>query len=515
YVQNPMITENYRNAGYKPKETDALIVHGTDAYVFGRNKVFVCGKNGYFTWKRTKWTKEFEKLSTEEQFDYVYDILERQNTTDQKKFSYDEVGAVAYAQRNGILIEYDSETHQAYFAKKANNGEVTLYLQSAPNQREELTRFKPTYDGTGIPYTMAGSDGILYLRDDQIVFIDKYSYEEFVTFTHPEVDGKTDDFISLHYVDLGERGKYSIYVDDKDEIWIDTRLIGVNEIKRVDWDCDRVCVTGFAGNYIYSMEHDNSLLAKLTYIRDINSETGQEGWKFREVWAEDNNYQRIELKQSKFNPEAAEAERLAEETAKKAEEERLNSPEVRFPAPELKDRKGRDLYDKVYIESATYAEYIGPQEHFSFKYPPAFYDHVEYTMENEAKDIDILFTCSEDQGTLKVSVHPLPADVTDIAGYAKELSSSECGNLGYGKEIEFKNNTEKGICRFELEGMSNEIDDAQCHVICQVDGDNVMKMVITMPNAKDSEEDAVKDFLVKKLYYHCGFGILEKAPVMK
>ena len=30
-----------------------------------------------------------------------------------------------------------------------------------------------------------------------------------------------------------------------------------------------------------------------------------------------------------------------------------------------------------------------------------------------------------------------------------------------------------------------------------------------------SEESVVKNFYVKKLHYHCGFGILDKAPVMK
>ena len=520
YVQNPTITENFRNAGYHARETDTLVLVGKSAYVFGRNKIFVVEKNGYYTWKRTHWTRDFEKLSPEEQFEHVYDILLRQDTTEETKFSYEEVGAVAYAQRSGLLIEYDSDTNRAYFAKKAKDGEITVYLQTGPNQREELTRFTPTYDGAGLPYTMAGDDGILYLRNDQIVFIDKYSGQEVVTFTHPEEKGKTDRFVSLHYVDLGERGRYSIYLDDHDQIWIDTRLIGMDEIVRVDWACEKVRVSGFAGPYIYSMEYETDLVSKLTYRNDVNMETEHEGWKFHEIWAESNDFQRIELKPSKFNPELAEAERLAEEARleaeRQAEEERLKDPLVRFPAPELKDRKGREnLYDEVYITSASYATYTGPQEKFTFQYPPAVYDHVDYILENEGDDIDILFTCSEDQSSLDVSVHPLPEGVTDVAAFARELCNQEREQLTYGKQLDFKEYSDQGRYRFHVQGVLPEQSDMQCHVICQVDGENVMKMVIRIPEGKNDAEQRVKNYYVKKLHYCCGFGILDQAPVLK
>ncbi len=519
YVQNPTITDNYCNAGYRAKETDALVVKGTDAYVFGCDKVFVCGKRGYYTWKKTNWTSDFEKLSVEEQFERVYDILQRQNTTQETKFSYDEVGVVAYAQRNGLLIEYDSETNCAYFAEKAKDGEITVFLQSAPNQREELVSFTPTYNGTGLPYTMAGDDGILYLRDDQIVFIDKYSQDEVVTFTHPEENRKTDRFVSLHYVDLGERGRYSIYLDEKDQIWIDTRLIGVGELVRVDWKCDEVRVTGFAGPYIYSLEHENDLLSKLTYFNDMDAETEYEGWKFHDIWAESNDYQRIELKPSAFDEELAEAEKQAEEerleAERQAEEERLNDPLVRFPEPELKSRRGREvLYDETYIATATYSTYTGPQNQFFFKYPPALYDQVDYNLENEGNDIDILFTCSEDQSSLEVSVHPMPAGVADLTAFAEELCAQERDLLSYGKQNDFVEYSEQGCVRFYVQGTSPEQSDMQCHVICQVDGENIMKMIIRIPKGRDDAEQAVKSFYVKKLHYHCGFGILDKAPVI-
>jgi len=519
YVQNPTITGNYGNAGYRAKETDALVVVGTDAYVFGYDKVFVCGKNGYYTWKKTHWTSDFEKLSAEEQFEQIYDILQRQNTTQKTKFSYDEVGIVAYAQRNGLLIEFDSETNSAYFAEKANDGEITVFLQSAPYQREELVSFTPTYDGTGLPYTMAGDDGILYLRGDQIVFIDKYSQDEVVTFTHPEENRKTDRFVSLHYVDLGERGRYSIYLDEKDQIWIDTRLIGVGELVRVDWKCEEVCVTGFAGPYIYSMEHEKDLLSKLTYLNDMDAETEHEGWKFHDIWAESNDYQRIELKPSKFDKELAEAERREEEerleAERREEEERLNDPLVRFPEPELKSRKGRkELYNETYIATAAYSTYTGPQEQFFFKYPPALYDQVDYDLQNEGNDIDILFTCSEDQSSLEVSVHPLPEGVTDLRAFAEELCDRERDLLSHGKRVDFVEYSEKGCIRFYVQGTSPEQSDMQCHMICQVDGENIMKMIIRIPVGKDDAERAVKAFYVKKLHYLCGFGILDKAPVI-
>ena len=512
YVQNPSLTENYNNVGYKPKEKDALVVVGTDAYVFGHNHIFVAGKKGQYNWRQTKWTSEFLKLSEEEKYERVYDILERQNTTKKVYFSTYEVAVVAYAQRNGLLLDYDGETHSAYFTKKAEDGKVTVYLQSAPNQRKEVVSFTPSYHGVGQPYTMAGDQGILYLKDNQVVFIDKYSYAEVVTFTHPEENGKTDNFVSLHYVDLGERGQYSAYVDENDQLWLDTRLIGVNSVTPFDWNCEKVRITGFTGSYLYSMEYENDLLSKLTYINDVKQKSEHKGWKFHEIWAEDHSYQRIELKQSNFNPEVAEAERKAEEerleAERKAEEERLRDPLVIYPAPEVKPRRDRARYDKVYVSTAVYDTYTGPQDGFTFRYPPAIYDNVEYILENEGADIDIIFTCEDAPDSLEVSVHPLPEDAGDMKTYARELCDSERASTK-GKEVRFEEDDEESIYGFHLQ---STVSGNTCHTIYRVDGENIMKMRILV---SDSTDKSVRDFYVKKLDYLCGFGMEEKAPVMK
>ena len=62
--------------------------------------------------------------------------------------------------------------------------------------------------------------------------------------------------------------------------------------------------------------------------------------------------------------------------------------------------------------------------------------------------------------------------------------------------------------------MSIQNKDQKGHVICQVDGENIMKMIIRIPEGKDEEERDVKSFYVKRLHYYCGFGILDKAPLI-
>lgn len=56
YVQENTVTDLYNGAGYMPRKTDALVLAGSKAFVFGHDKVFVCGSDGQYTWKKTKWT---------------------------------------------------------------------------------------------------------------------------------------------------------------------------------------------------------------------------------------------------------------------------------------------------------------------------------------------------------------------------------------------------------------------------------------------------------------------------
>jgi len=305
YLQDEKVDEEYWTVAYRPKETDAMVLVGTDAFIFGRNKVFVCGKDGKFLWKNTRWTSRFEKLSVEEQFDRVYDILERQNDGPEGQFSYEEAGVVAYAQKNGILLDYDSENRTALFARKDKGGSVTLYLQDAPGSRQEKATFTPSYAGESLPYTAVRGQGVFYLRDDKVMFISPGDdWKAFMTYQHPGKDGKTGKFVSVHYADLGENGAYTIYLDDEGQIFTDTRMIGINSVTPADWKCDITKVSGFAGNYIYSVQYADSLLSKLTFIKDVaawEDEDVSDAWKPDKIWKEKWSYQRFGLNKGIFS----------------------------------------------------------------------------------------------------------------------------------------------------------------------------------------------------------------------
>lgn len=300
YVQDAAVENHIGGSAYLPKETDALILNGTLAFIFGRDKVFVCGSQGYYTWKETQYISSFEKLSWDEKCEYVYDILERQNTDEFLRFSYDEVGTVAYAQRNGFLLNYNRLTHTALFTRVGEKGQITVYAQSSPYQRDEQITFDPNKSDLGQTYVMAGADGILYLQENHVVFLEQNSgWSRYNSVTHPDEDA---DFQSIHYGWVGENSDvYSVYLDTKDQIFVDTRLIGKNSVIPFPWDTDKTKVTGFAGDYIYSIQYDDNLISRLTYIQDVSiakqdpnaSETS--GYRIHEIWMEDWAFQRIRL----------------------------------------------------------------------------------------------------------------------------------------------------------------------------------------------------------------------------
>lgn len=509
YVQKNTVTKMYNGAGYIPRKTDALVLAGSKAFVFGHNKVFVCGSDGQYTWKKTKWTSEFEGLSEEEQFEKVYDILERQNTQEELHFSYDEVGAVAYAQRNGLLLGYDDESHMAVFASKGEDGDVTLYRQLKQGEREELGSFTPATSENGLPYHVYMNEkGLVHLDGNQVKAIFLNSWNSNTLFTHPGWGGEDAVFRSIHYGDLGEEGRYYVYLDDKQRVWVDPRLIEGEAVDGSKWNIETTKISGFAGNYFYSIQYDDSLLSRLTYLNDYKSEknagTSTSGWGLTSIWMEDWSYQRIPITRSLFDPEAKEAE----------EEAKLNDPLVKYPAPQIASRKGRALYDETYIAASKYSTYTGPQEYFWFQYPTRFYDHVDYTLENDGADISIVFTCDDDPSYLEVSVHPLPEDVEDFKSYAEELCDSETASLYNGTVIgTVADNSEE--YRFRIRGWTEMNSGVQTYVICRVDRENIMKMVLRLPNGTDKDDSAVKEFYRDYMNYRCGFGIPGKMPKIR
>ncbi len=297
YVQDTTVDNHIGGAAYLPRETDAMVLNKSRAFIFGRNKIFVCGGAGYYTWKDTKYTTKFEKLSWEDQCEYLYDILERQNTEEYIRFSYDEVGTVACAQRNGLLLDYDGHTHTALFVRE-DEGQVTVFSQSTPGQREEQVTFEPDLTDGGQNWVMAGEDGVLFLQDGQVMFLSQNSdWKQFTSFYLS--DG---ELRSVHYGSIGEDDDtYLLYLDGQDRIWVDTRMVGKESVTQYPWNRESVRITGFAGEYIYSILYDDNLLSRLTYVQDVrtaadNEETSDtSGYRASEVWTENWSYRRIRL----------------------------------------------------------------------------------------------------------------------------------------------------------------------------------------------------------------------------
>lgn len=509
YVQSKDLDHLYYGNGYLPKKTDAMVLAKDKTFIFGHDRVFCAGEKGSYTWKETKWTSEFESLSFDAQCDRLYDILERQNTTESLRFSYEEVGVVAYAQRTGLLLNYDNATHLAFFAQQDRKGNVTVYQQSSSYQREEQVTFTPVCSGDSLPYVMVDTTGILYLKENQVKFLSRKDYwAENNHFTNPEHNGETHNLVSLNYMDLGEEGIYTVYLDEEDKICIDLSQIGRVEVTQYDFDSRFSQVMASAGDYIYSIQYEDSLLSSLTYLKDMHglhepSETS--GWDFSDIWMEDWTYQRVKLQKSLFVPEDFQEPEAAEEESEEPD------PESLYPAPIVSPRRSKTApYDPTYITASVYATYAGPQDYFHFRYPERLYDNVNYTFENDGADIDIVFTCNGDASYLEVSAHPLPEDAEDIAAYVAALRKQEVGALYNGLETTYKE-YEEGFYRFRLEGWTDS-GKTKCFVNYHVDGENVLKMVLRYPNGTDEEDKSTKAFFAANMNYYCGFGTSSKKP---
>lgn len=271
YLRDPAIEDKLATTAYRMKETDAMVLNDDLIFIFGRNQIFVCGQSGHFTWKKTKYTSHFEKLSWEEQCEYIYDILERQNTEEALRFSYEEVGVVAYAQRNGLLLNYNRLTHTALFAQVDKKGQVTIFAQNTPGKREKQVAFKPNEPEFGQTWVMAGAEGILYLQNGNVIFLHQSNgWAQNTPFTNPN---EKNTLQTIHYGWVGEdEDVYSVYIDEE-KIWLDTRNIGKNRVvpHRL---YDQSKVAGFAGECFYSIQYADNLISRLTYIQDVRDYYG-------------------------------------------------------------------------------------------------------------------------------------------------------------------------------------------------------------------------------------------------
>lgn len=291
HIYDDEMKNKIQTSAYLPRQTDAMVISDERVFIFGRNKIFVCGAQGEYTWKKTKYTSDFLKLSWEEQCEKVYDILERQNTEESLRFSYDEVGVVAYAQRNGLLLNYNRLTHTALFTQEDKDGRITVYAQSAPNQQTEQTSFTPNNAKQGQTWVMAGADGILFANGENIGFLAQAEgWAEYNSFTNPNAD---NHFCSVHYGWTNESADaYSVYVDEE-KMWVDTRNAGKEGVTPVTLH-SRAAVNGFAGNYFYSVQYKKNLLSRLTYWYDVRPETNP----LTSVWFDTFDFQRVKLDES-------------------------------------------------------------------------------------------------------------------------------------------------------------------------------------------------------------------------
>lgn len=505
--------EEYNAAAYIPRKTDALILGGDIAFVFGRDKVFVCGEDGKYTWKQTSWTSEFEALSQEEQYERIYDILERQNTDEEVRFSYDEVGVVAYAQRNGLLLGYNDDTHTAFLASTDDDGNVTVYRQSERGYRETLGSFTPLdTDGNGLGYyLLVDKNGLIYLDEREVRVINPDTFEETVLFSNPDSMAEDASFRTLVYADNGDEGQYLFYMDDQGYVWVDRRFLGIMDCVRAEIHGQDAKASGSAGNYCYNFWYKDSLLSRLTYWGDLRKAFEPDsginiGRYITAGWHTIVSYEGIRMRRAAFDPAAAEQERRAEEAYQ-------NSPEVKY-AVEIQSRDGRERYDKNYLVAGSYKTYTGPAAEFSFAYPGRFYDDVDYSFENEGADISIVYTCDDDPSYLEVSLHPLPDGVEDLQGYAESWFESELAGLYTGLPRSMVGDVQEynGQYRFRLEGWTSSGSGVQTEVICCVTSENVMRMVLRYPNGTDDEDSRVKAYYAKYMNYRCGFGVPAKAP---
>lgn len=497
YADGKGRSELYYAAAYLPNRDDAMVMFLGYTFIFGHDKVFCVGSKGSYTWKDTNWTSDLLALSEDQQFERIYDILERQNTDEKVLFFFEEVGAVAYAQRNGILLDYDGQTHCAYFASRDKGGAVTVYRQSAPGERQKVAAFTPDYPGGGLPYLMVRGRGIFYLSGDQVRFIDMNDWQsDTVFFTNPEKDGKKRDlwaiaYIGPEYLDEDE-DQYLVYTDGKTNLLIDPGLMGDFQVHEYAIEGEGFRALCSVEDTVYLYHYPDNLLAKLTFFNDVQEVS--DNWIGGGIWRESLRYLHLDLKRGDYDPEFAEAQR---------------TPERLYPAPTLSPRRGgMERYDRNYLSSAAYEKYTGPAGDFYFSYPERTYDSVDYSIGSDGADVEIFFACEDDPGTLTVSLHPLPEGVGSPAEYGASLYESELTALYNGSEIKVLEG-EDGSYRFRLEGWTDESGSVRRYVIVKVDGENVMRLVLDIPTSVDRE---LISYYADKINYLCGFGIPSSAP---
>lgn len=268
YLRDVKRGKLFSSGAYHAKAGDAMLLDGETAFIFGRDKIYVCGPSGHYMWKDTRYVSEFEKLSWEEKCERLYGLLEKQNTEEEACFSCEEVGLVARAQKSGLLLNYNRNTHEAMFTRPGEKGRIHFFTQNTPGVRQEQGSFVPEESDMGLTFVKIGMEGILYLDGSQVKFMAEFDdWKTYSSFTHP--DGK--DFRTMNYgwVNGDYDQRYTAYLGSEEKLWLDVRNIGPNEVMPSDTVYDGSQLVGFAGPNIYVFIYPDDLLSRLTYIQDV------------------------------------------------------------------------------------------------------------------------------------------------------------------------------------------------------------------------------------------------------
>ncbi|MBR2048945.1 MAG: hypothetical protein IJ960_10160 [Oscillospiraceae bacterium] len=474
----------YRTAAYDAVPEDAMVMAGEEAFLFGDDEILLLGPDGRCKWKDTRWRTEFNKLSEAEQYSRLYDILEEQNDGVSGAVSIEDVAVVAYAQRNGLLLYYDRDTHRAYFGQEGKKGKITVLCQSATGTRTEVASFTPHCASDNLPYTMIDEATLAYIDENKIVF---QGVEEDWSSVH--YTNETNPFVSLHVIQKEDGTVYLAYADREDTLCMER--LG-DEIKRYQFDTERYEGVYSVGNNLFCVVYDRNLINRLTYIQDL-----REDETIMDVYTEKWSQVTYHFSDDLWDPP------VPEETIPWDEQ----PFGVRFPFPELGTSAGQEgLYRDNVVYPDKYATYWGPAEGFVFRFPRILYDQVDYTWSEDETEVCIRLSCSNGQGSLNVTLRPNVEGMDHQTLMETLLAEAQEAMTNETTVRSGPSNEDGTASTFCLRGYAPDNDNLICTRLCRVDSRYIMEMELLVPFPVDNEDRAYKEFYIMAMEALCGFG---------
>lgn len=487
-------TENnnvYHATAYALEPEDSIVMVGLEAFVFCRDRLLLLGPEGRYLHKDTKWTSEFEDLSPEEQYEKLYSILEKQNTDSSVGFGIEDVAVVAYAQRNGLLLYYNYETHSAYFARKDKDGQITILRQSAPDSRTEAAVFTPSCRSDNLPYTMINSTVVAYINEDQIIFQGVDEDWQTVHYTNKTHDGKTHPFISFHVIHDEDGKEYFAYQDSQDMICLE--LLG-SPVKEAFFDASRYDGVYSVGSYVYAIAYDSGdLINRVTYAHDVTNDES-----VTSVWTENWSWDRIRLEPELWG--------IHKETEPTIPWEELPF-DVRYAEPELSTSVRQvGLYKDNVATPGRFASWHGPVDGFRFRYPRVLYDMVDYTWSEDETEVCVRLYCSSDPSSLTVTLRPNTQGIDHQTLLPELLAAAKDAMVNEKTKRSGLDNEEGTASSFYLRGYAADNENLICTRLCRVDNEYIMEMELRVPRPTGDEDEIYKEFYIMVMEAICGFG---------